>query len=533
VQELLDERIIRRRENFPPEQFCRFSRVRQVKRAKRTLKRFKFFSEDKRILNAQIILPLHKNKCAKYLFMFDSKIPQEFREIEPDEYYRQKIELLKAEKSHVEGIEIVYLPEHWYPDEYYYTLEELDAMPISQQFCHEVEQSFLSRKAQIKGKLFANFLKSSLAPSLLGMPDTIKVATADENVLRGDVWGLKNIIFSIGPRTDEMDRVKVLVEEREKLNEDVNWISKKLKKRKTFDRCMKYIADNEINVNELEVKLRRIKAISQDPEVGKYSELIAVKKFVAKGDRKLKLDWELIETNNINDVYKTLTSESIGNVIIISHGKEDGFLVDSYGQEYPKAFFAELSPSLMSLNFYSCYSQDLVQLYDLKRKVSASPSFYKIRYLTSVSENNFFDSSSFAPVSAFSDYIRELDRYLDRSLKGAMAVQDEYGDELADYEQEEMCWLDVSDIRVEKGTYAVTLNGNYVGAFADHENYGDMFYPCRFLKTEKNSLKIKNIVNAGGSVIKNLKTFKLWIEDMELTPEYSRLRRNSYISFRF
>jgi hypothetical protein len=533
IQSLIDQRLIRRRADFPPEKFCSFSRVRQVKRGKRLLKRYRNFRDDERFKNIQLLLPIHRNNCTKILFMFDRKIPDEYSDMLPEVYYQQKIDELRAERSHVEGIEIVYIPEHQFPKEYYFTEEEIEAMPTSEQLCHEVEQSHLSSKAQIKGKLISNFLKSSLAPSLLGMPDSQKVVSEDEDVKRGEVSSLRNIIFSIGPRSDNLDQLQKVVEERDRLRGDVDWLTKKLKKRKSFSRCMKYIQDNGVDVAELERKLLRIKEISAMPEVRKHEELIAVRKFVWKGDRNLKFHWELVETNNILKVYKTLKSRDVGNVIIISHGKEDGFLVDSFGHEYPKAFFAEISPSIMSINFYSCYSQDLVELYDLKAKLSSAPSFYKIRYVTSVSENNFFDSSSFAPVSAFADYLRSLDKYLNHGFKGALAVQNEFGQELSQYQSQQMCQMDISDIEVEKGTYAIELNKNFVGLVSEQQNDGQLTYPCSFLKEEKNSLKVKNIVNAGGSRIANLKEFVIKVGDKVLTPAYSRLRLNSYISFRF
>ena len=93
--------------------------------------------------------------------------------------------------------------------------------------------------------------------------------------------------------------------------------------------------------------------------------------------------------------------------------------------------------------------------------------------------------------------------------------------------------MDVSDIKVQKGTYAITLNKNFVGVFSEHQPYGDLYFPCRFLKEDNNSLKVKNIVNAGGSIIENLKTFTIKIEDFVLTDEHARLRRNSYMSFKF
>jgi hypothetical protein len=86
---------------------------------------------------------------------------------------------------------------------------------------------------------------------------------------------------------------------------------------------------------------------------------------------------------------------------------------------------------------------------------------------------------------------------------------------------------------VEKGTYSFELNGHYISTQSTNTKKSQHQFPCHFLLNEKNSLRIKNIFNRGGSRIENLKTFLIKINDIVLTPKDSRLRFNSQIKFNF
>jgi hypothetical protein len=288
-----------------------------------------------------------------------------------------------------------------------------------------------------------------------------------------------------------------------------------------------------MDLGTFESTLRRLGEIRQKEELQRQLEFSAIEKFFKKERRRLNLNWELIRTNSLQKVMSALKSADVANIVIISHGKDSGHLVDVLGQEFPREAFNQISPSLQSLNFYSCYSQKLVDLYGLKNKLSSTPSFHKVRHLTSVSQNDFMGAENFAPISAFGYYISQLDAYLTRSVKGSQLLQREFGEKFDSIEETSLCSLDASDLQVKKGSYALTLNDEFVGVLGEEDESKIFEFPCRFYRKGTNTLRVKNVISQGGSVIENLKLFTLELDGQVLDQSHSSLRLNSMVVFKF
>lgn len=518
LQKLIDQKIIEKRANYSPEKFCGLSKKKQVKLAKHALTRHTYLYQDPRISGIHVILPVHKNSCTKILLYSENQ---------------ENLASLKNEKTFLEGIEFIHLKKDTFPSDLYFTTNDLKAMSFEDSLCYEAETLYYNQFLASKMALTLDMLKSSLAPSLLATPSSSKVIMTDELIRQGETQNLKNLIFSLAPSEAERTLALKLKHERKETVKRIKRDYKQTINSKSFSNCKRTLIRREVDLNEFQDDLARINEIAQEKSLQIQMEFEVIEKFFNKEQKHLKLDWELIHTNNLQDITAALQSKEVANIIIISHGKDSGHLVDSKGQELPREAFTNISPTIQSLNFYSCFSKKLIDLYALQTKMNSLPSYYKIRYLTNVSENEFMGETNFAPMSAFGYYLSQLDRYLFDASKGAHLLQQRFGTEFSVFQEEKQCQIDSSDVVIEKGSYALTLNEQMVGTMDESNTHGIISFPCSLLRAEKNTLKIKNIINTGGSVIKNLNDFNLNIENHDLNAKSASLLKNSMVIFKF
>jgi hypothetical protein len=516
LQQLLDKKIMHKRADLEPEKFCGFGKTKQIRRARQVLMRHTYLAQDKRILEAHILLPIHKNECTKLLLYTDT---------DP--------KALNKDYSVLEGIRVVVLKKGVFPADYYYSTQDLQSMRFEDSLCYEVETAHFGRDLNGKFSQVSDLLKASLTPSLLAAPETARVVLSDQNLRRGEVRGLRNLIFSIGNDSADEASALALREEQKHLSDQIRRDYKRMLRGGTHSACSDVIRKRKIDLGSFEMTLRRLGEIRRQEKLQRQLEYSAIEKFFKKERRRLNLNWELIRTNSLQQVMSALKSPDVANVVIISHGKDSGHLVDVLGQEFPREAFNQISPSIQSINFYSCYSQKLVDLYGLKNKLSSQPSFHKVRHLTSVGQNDFMGAENFAPISAFGYYIGQLDAYLSRSVKGSQLLQSEFGEKLEPAGESTLCSLDASDLQVKKGSYALTLNDEFVGVVRELDEKRNFEFPCRFYRKGSNSLRVKNVISQGGSVIENLKDFKLELDEQVLDQSHSSLRLNSMVVFKF
>ena len=518
VQVLIDQKIMEKRADFPNEKFCEFSKKKQLRLARRVLQRHHALYQDERIKEIHTLLPIHKNTCTKILVYTDSD---------------ERVIELKNEKKYLEGIELVVLKKGTFPETYYYSSNDLKSMPFEDSLCYEAESLYYGQFLVNKLAMTGDLLKSSLAPEMLAQPSTSQVVMPDLLLRAGDVSRLRNLIFSIGNSEQDVLTAKGLQQQKEDIIKRIKGDYKKTIHSGSFDRCRRILAKRDVDLKEFEDDLLQMNQISQEKSLQKKLEFEVIENLFKKEKKHLKLNWELIRTNNLQAITEALKANDIANIIIISHGKSSGHLVDSEDLELPREAFNQISPTIQSLNFYSCHSKKLIDLYSLQGKMGKHPSFYKIRYLTNVSENDFMGETNLAPLAAFGYYLSQVDSHLSRSMKGSRLLQKEYGSDFIKFEEEKSCRLDTSGLMIKKGAYAVTLNEDMIGTLDGNHTQTEILFPCRALKAGANVLRIKNIVNAGGSVIENLGDFHLNLEGFELSKTHSTIRMNSMVIFKF
>lgn len=516
IKKYLNDRAQLKQENLGTSGFCSLERSKQVQLARKTLERNSYFTSDERIKSAEVLLPIHKNSCSKILIQADE----------------DDVEDLKKEYIQIDSISFIVLKDGEYPENYYFSQSELDNLSLEEQLCHDVERENFGQFAQNHQELVEDFFKVSLAPGLLSAPQSQKIIINDNQVFHGDIRKLRNVILSIAPVQNDVQELKELKQERDAIVKAIKRNYKRIIRSKNLKNCLQVIKDKEINIADFTNSIQRLSELQTNALIKREEELNLVKKIVKRSRFKLKLDWELVETNKLNDVLDILKRTDIGNVIILGHGKSSGHLVDSADQEFPREAFAEISPSIMSLNFYSCHSQKLIDLYQLQYKISRGSSYYKIRYLTNVAQNDFLQSENYAPLTAFGFYLEKLDRYLLRSEKGARLLQDTYEYQLPSLAKNNTCQVDVSGMKINKGSYGFILNDQLIGAKSLNEQRSLFEFDCNFLKRGMNTLKIKNILNDSGSDF-DQKDFKILIQDVSLGVENATLKKSSFTILKF
>jgi hypothetical protein len=114
-----------------------------------------------------------------------------------------------------------------------------------------------------------------------------------------------------------------------------------------------------------------------------------------------KLKWEFIDSGDIESINQVLRSRDVGNVVLFIHGSTKGKLIDSNSNELPRTFFRNLSPSIMSINFFSCFIQNIDQYYEITHELAEGKTFHPLRHLSFVEteanysyKDNMLSSSS-------------------------------------------------------------------------------------------------------------------------------------------
>jgi hypothetical protein len=287
--------------------------------------------------------------------------------------------------------------------------------------------------------------------------------------------------------------------------------------------------------------MNELKGILEKKSLVDQLDLDVVKQFLSKNLKDYKLKWKIIETNNFSSINEALKSQKVANVVVLAHGKENGFIIDSKDNELPREFFYFISPTIQSINLYSCYSTKSLSVYGLENKILNSESFYKIRVMTTVKENDFYDSNSYAPIATFPSYLKKLDSYLYDNLKGTQALQKTFGNDFFKYSSPKECSIDMSDLNVTKGNFAIVLNDAFLGELNLNNQTKILKFPCKTFKKENdNTLKILDVFNdLNSSEIANYGAFKILIHNDESgttkTLEFSqaKLKTKSYIKFKF
>lgn len=210
-------------------------------------------------------------------------------------------------------------------------------------------------------------------------------------------------------------------------------------------------------------------------------------------NRSLHLDWEVIPTNDIKVIHDLLRSPDVGNLVIITHAFDNGKLVDAQMTTIPNRFFAEISPSIMSLTFYACHGPNIVDAFYLNNKFFGIPSYHIQKHIFSVGPNEVMGQKDVSPLIALAEYLERLDQIVFRSMKSNLLIQTLSFNKLPETIPAERCLIDIGSAEIKSGTLAVIVNRRYVGSIRSGEAQRSFDFPCTHLDRVENIVLLHNI----------------------------------------
>jgi hypothetical protein len=410
IQAFLDRKIMEKRKDLSTEDFCSLSRDIQIRRAYSVLQRHKYLSEDPNVAKTDILFPIHKNSCTKIVLHTNSAHSSR-----------------SAKYQVIEGVEIIVLNRDEFPGEYYFNSEELENMTSDESLCYEVESLHYGIKLDKKIPQLGDLAKSKLAPEILSIPLSSDFIMKDHLLRRGRVDGLRNVVFLLSKSDNDLENARVLRKSRNRIKKVIKPHLTKVLRSNNYFECRSTLIKEKINSAVLKGQLLEFSTIQNAEELEFEKDYYEISNNIKYEQSRLKLKWELIVTNSLDDIVDHLKSSDVGNVIFVGKGKKSGEFIGPGDQKLSQEIFAQISPSIQSINFYSSFGQQTLVNLGLAENIQAQPSYHKMRYLSSVSLNDFMSEESFAPAEAFNKYLLKLDLHLWKSMKGSRLMQQEFG----------------------------------------------------------------------------------------------------------
>jgi hypothetical protein len=392
-----------------------------------------------------------------------------------------------------------------------YTSEEIlkDLVKLTNEnFCAnmvKIGEKYRASRKMIQANANREAWRLGTYPERYGFPAIADFASTKDRMMltpSGSVEKLRNVVVSLGPAEWQLkgvDKNVALKNYKAKYKQFTHLakIGRKIfQESDTVEECQKLSRENNFNYENFEKLATEV----EDDQIGqKLYESSVIKSqfnskaspFVVIGGTKMK--WEFIENGDITSIHALLHSPDIANVILVIHGTEKGKIIDSQMNEIPRTFFRNLSPSIMSLNFFSCFSQKIDDYYGLSEEMNTGKTEQALRHLTFVEVDETYSyKAGQVPFAAFSGYLSQVDLFMYHSLRGNLLYQNLARDlEAAPHSQ--VCKLNVENLGNEKVTYSMTINNVQVGALTPDKSKTEFNFDCSILKDTENKLRFLDI----------------------------------------
>ncbi len=367
--------------------------------------------------------------------------------------------------------------------------------------CRSIHATKINPALQSTSERMADVMGLLLDPARYGKAEATETQVPFENRVKlkqGARLGLRNVIFLIRPSDEELAEFERIKPELKKLDREIHREYKRygtLFNADSYSECRKKQEELHFDIAHLNSLTQTRAAYTVAAEVNNFK---ALKQAVRRADRKylvpgsLRLKWEIAPSNQLQEVFDQLHAGDIANAMIITHGKISGKLVDSNGDEFPSSFFSWLSPSLMSLNFYSCYSQKIEAAYDLRTKLGSGPSIHALRYTHHVALTPLVNENQLAPEAALGAFLTRVDDTLARALEGNLRLEALEGPKRPEVAQENLCHVELGGLRITRGGFALILNQNFIGTTRANGPQSHFEFPCGWVQLAGNTLVIQN-----------------------------------------
>ena len=448
-----------------------------------------------------LLIPLWITPMADYLAMnvceTESKLrPEEYKFCTHYESVKQKFFQL-AKKAEVLGVK---LSRH--KGDATKKKQDVPAKVTDENLCDYLQIIHQDKTNNEKFIEFKTVLLQMNTPGHFSHPDTEELKTPDQMMVKANTSSMatiRNVIISLAPREsiqEEMNSSGAYDEYMGKL--------KKLKKlQKVFGRLYRSNSKEECQAKKEkhEFNLADYDALKNEIDQDKNAGFMFQNKLVQKQIKmvkgrfqffnKTKLNWEVISANTLNQVHEILRSPTVGNVILLAHSEGNyKKLVDSSLAQFPTSFFSDLSPSLMSLSFYSCHASFIESVFGLKDKFLASPTFYQKRKLYFAEDTKTIDGEG-SLLSGFGSFLIRVDNDLVPLIEGNMLNQSLKGSSYSELNTA-MCKISVGKMQVDQGSLSVIVNRRFVGTINRYETGTEFDFPCKFIDREENVVLLQN-----------------------------------------
>jgi hypothetical protein len=392
-----------------------------------------------------------------------------------------------------------------------YTSEEVlqDISEINDgNFCAqmmEIGKKFKNSKAQTDKKANLETWRIGTNPERYGQPDILDFNTPLDKLIRREEstrhTKLRNVVISLGPaqwQTQNINKKQMARDYRKNyknLTRELKTARKIFLKADTIEQCQQLKQKYNFSYRNFE----ELVTSTDEDELGKrifesqrIKRLFKSKTMAINIFNGTKLEWEFVEAGDIESINKIIRSKDIGNVILVIHGTEKGKIIDSNSNEIPRTFFNGLSPSIMSLNFFSCYSQKIDQYYGISKELSRGETYHPKRHLSFVEINSDYSyKKGQVPFESFPGFFSKLDFFLSKTARGNLLYES-----LSVSSPKEVisnkCELHIYNMGQEKSTFSVTINNIHVGSVTGSRDKSRFEFDCDVLKNE-NSLRLLSI----------------------------------------
>lgn len=399
--------------------------------------------------------------------------------------------------------------------------EETDAVPYTQEeilkdlvkltnenFCShivKIGENYRRSRKSIQASANKEAWRLGTHPERYGVPAIADFTSSRDRIelpSEGSVKRHRNIVISLGPAPHELqgiDRAATLKNYKSKYNafkKQAKAGRKIFQESESVEDCERLRRENKFDYEAfeklaLEVEEDHIGKKLYEHNVIKGQFNSKASKFIPIGGTKLK--WELIENGDISTIHALLRSNDIANVILVIHGTEKGKIIDSQMNEIPRTFFKNLSPSIVSLNFFSCFSQKIDDYYGLSAEFNSSKSHHPLRHISFVEvDESYSYQAGQVPLLSFAGYLSQIDHFMYHSLRGNLLYQN-LARNLATTPASQLCKLNVENLGNKKGTYSLTINNIQVGAMTPDKSKTEFGFDCSILKPTANKLRFLDI----------------------------------------
>jgi|GEM_PF-5209304 len=334
---------------------------------------------------------------------------------------------------------------------------------------------FKERVGVLKDALFMSLVPSAFAkPKLkeLEIPSHLTGQLLPEYL----PTAMKNIIFTPGPTGPSYAQFKnsqakqsIYKDAKDKLDRD-NIVLKKLLASRDLKQCQERALKWNFNYADY---IENLKLLELYPFPRQELELNLVLKQIARAKDKFNLNWEIVPYTTVADLHQKLKSIDTKNIVIVSHGRSNGTMVDSQNVQFPQGLFSDLSPNLLSLTFFTCHSDKIVSQYTISNSLTSAPSAWKQRLLYNIQDRKSPLTGAAAPISGLRSYLKKLDKQLSRfetslPYKGSNKIK-----------LDDQCEARFSNFTEGELPIGLHMNRQFIGYFDSRNTKVE--FPCRFL----------------------------------------------------